>query len=882
VADTPSIVINRDKAREAAFEYEQLRREAIAHVQALSGNTWTDYNLHDPGVTILEQLCYAITDLAYRTDFPIDEILADKNGNIDPLLHTFFAKAAILSSGPVTVNDYRKLILDEVDEIENVWIEPIPSLQTCGTTKGTYRLFLQIEDELVTAAAGNQDALKPIVDAVERCMMAHRNIGEDVEAFVVLQPQEISLKAEIMVDSKYDPQELMAHMCNAFEFALHPPIRFFTEAELLDKGYSIEEIYCGPLLKKGFIVESDLRPRPSIVDPAVLVKAVSEVAGVIKVKTLTIAGDDGNYSARPLTLKPGSYPMLQIAGDKNDIKIFSDKYEYRLKEVAFWNTYQKMKIIARRKFVGQKTGDTHIPLKAAYRNLSWYYSLQHHFPYIYGIGEEGLDKQATERRKAQAKQLKAYLLFFEQLLANYLAQLGSMGNFFSPLTDGATPYTYAVQPLYNVPHVRNLLAAFTGKQPAQEWDEFKEDTGNDYMKALQHEQETSKTYQERKTRVLDHLLARFNLSLMKYPVTVYEHVYGDAAADEPRISRELEWKASILRDVVKLTANRLHSFDYTADLFTPGEWSGYENWLRHLLYIPGDKRKRLSEVFDAEHLKVEVHTRPSHMHLWLTREYTVRDEVIKVTLQDLPDTPPENRYDYGNQPVSFLKHGLSIENYRIVYDEERREYLVVYRHRQHEIWRVVIRASTRAHATHALQDMIKHLRSISEQSEGFYLVEHLLMKPWNYERRFGYRMYDRDGNVLKEHPYWYTFDEREEVIGKLQEEAAAQQAYFEFYIKQGYGQMLREDFYRFGLTVVFPAWPARFQLPEFRAFAEELFREHTPVQFVIQFKWLGIGAMRSFEKEYFNWLDLLRQKKDLQENTTELIKMLAGEHYFDL
>jgi hypothetical protein len=143
-------------------------------------------------------------------------------------------------------------------------------------------------------------------------------------------------------------------------------------------------------------------------------------------------------------------------------------------------------------------------------------------------------------------------------------------------------------------------------------------------------------------------------------------------------------------------------------------------------------------------------------------------------------------------------------------------------------------------------------------------------------------MYDRDGNVLKEHPYWYTFDEREEAIGKLQEEAAAQHAYFEFYVKQGNGQMLREDFYRFGLTVVFPAWPARFQLPEFRAFAEELFREHTPVQFVIQFKWLGIGAMRSFEKEYFNWLDLLRQKKDLQQDTSELIKILAEEHYFDL
>jgi hypothetical protein len=37
------------------------------------------------------------------------------------------------------------------------------------------------------------------------------------------------------------------------------------------------------------------------------------------------------------------------------------------------------------------------------------------------------DLQA-DQRKAQAKQLKAYLLFFEQLLVNYLAQLANIKN----------------------------------------------------------------------------------------------------------------------------------------------------------------------------------------------------------------------------------------------------------------------------------------------------------------------------------------------------------------------------------------------------------------------------------------------------------------------
>jgi hypothetical protein len=239
MSDTP-IVIERDKSREPAFDYEQLRREAIAHIQRLSGKIWTDYNLHDPGVTILEQLCYAITDLAYRTDFPIDEILADKKGDIDPLLHAFFSKASILSTSPITVNDYRKLVLDEVDEVENVWIEPVRGLAPYACTKGIFRVFLQVDDDLVDA---RREVIRSVVQAVSDCLMSYRNIGHDIEEIIVLEPQFLSVKAEIMVDSRYQAQEIAAHVCNAFEFALHPPVRFFTEAELADKGYPVEEAW---------------------------------------------------------------------------------------------------------------------------------------------------------------------------------------------------------------------------------------------------------------------------------------------------------------------------------------------------------------------------------------------------------------------------------------------------------------------------------------------------------------------------------------------------------------------------------------------------------------------------------------------------------------
>ncbi|MGP1667606.1 MAG: hypothetical protein ACTS5I_17245, partial [Rhodanobacter sp.] len=36
------------------FAFELLRERGIALIQALSGAVWSDYNYHDPGVTLLE------------------------------------------------------------------------------------------------------------------------------------------------------------------------------------------------------------------------------------------------------------------------------------------------------------------------------------------------------------------------------------------------------------------------------------------------------------------------------------------------------------------------------------------------------------------------------------------------------------------------------------------------------------------------------------------------------------------------------------------------------------------------------------------------------------------------------------------------------------
>ena len=67
--------ISKQPTLKPAEDYYRLRQEGIGFISQMGSRYWTDYNTHDPGITILEGLCYAITDLAYCTGWDIKDIL---------------------------------------------------------------------------------------------------------------------------------------------------------------------------------------------------------------------------------------------------------------------------------------------------------------------------------------------------------------------------------------------------------------------------------------------------------------------------------------------------------------------------------------------------------------------------------------------------------------------------------------------------------------------------------------------------------------------------------------------------------------------------------------------------------------------------------------
>ena len=84
--------IPKKTSRKEAEDYQLLRSYGLDYIQKLGGKLWTDYNIHDPGITILELLCYALTDLGYRTAFPIQDILTPPGEKGPEMKNAFFSK----------------------------------------------------------------------------------------------------------------------------------------------------------------------------------------------------------------------------------------------------------------------------------------------------------------------------------------------------------------------------------------------------------------------------------------------------------------------------------------------------------------------------------------------------------------------------------------------------------------------------------------------------------------------------------------------------------------------------------------------------------------------------------------------------------------------
>jgi hypothetical protein len=462
------------------LDFTSLRTAAINFLGPITADYWTDYNVHDPGITTLEVLMYAILDLGYRANMPIANLLANPPGSTAADTN-FFTPAQILGSNPASVNDYRKLFMD-IGEVRNAWLfpasqtgpTPLSPVPTTPSLNGLYKIYLELEMDLSDFATTKEweDYQHMVKQSVLRRYHAHRNLCEDLDetAIHILKKKYIGISADLEIVPGTSIPTVYQAMVGALYQFFSPVPTFYTLPQLQAMGISMDTIFSGRpytgLPSHGFILDTDLPDIPSgtPVNVSAVYQQILSVSGIATVRKLKLLDLDDTTGAAAgnqweFPVPDGWIPEFSIAG--SSFRWFQNGQPLTINLKSYTNTLQINAAHSGKVcyLPGAPDLDAAIPGGTYQNGLGDYYSIQNDFPQIYGIGPGGVPSTATDLRKAQAFQFKAFLLFFDQLLADYLAQLNNLRTIFSlgPPAGQSTAGTYFAGSLSTVPGLSDLL-----------------------------------------------------------------------------------------------------------------------------------------------------------------------------------------------------------------------------------------------------------------------------------------------------------------------------------------------------------------------------------------------------------------------------------------
>ncbi|WP_299843933.1 hypothetical protein [uncultured Roseovarius sp.] len=578
---TQQEIITKDPKAPETLDFEALLASGIAYVQSLSRDSWTDYNEHDPGVTILENLVFALTDIAYRTNHPIADIIASSAASTGTPLERLplFTGDRAFTTAPATGNDYRKLIYDQVADVRDVWLVPVTERHGVS---GLFDVFIQA---FPPVASEHGAMIRPdeqaITKDVQRLLEASRGIGIDFRK-VELVPEELfALDLEISIAPDENPNSCVAAVLFAVDNALNPPPEIEDVDQALYAGMPPDELFQGPKLDLGVIRDDSLRPLVTQLDLNKTRAAILDVTGVVTV---------GQFMTRTVRSRvcpegPSLPTLSRRPADLNGIQVFRNgvpmKLDYgrvllnlrHLEEKRRWQTRYAMRRMS-------DTSYATVPLGKDDRHLNRYRSIQHIFPEIYGIGEKGTEGAVpiTERgrnqhqeqalRRARARQLKGYLTFFEQMMADHLSQLDATADLFALPSERPTYNWQALTRPSAHPDDPSNLAPILG-QPTNAKDKKNSTWFQQYCDGLEAIYTNIDRPAERRGRALDHLLARFG---EQFDTASLKRLYDQE--HQPRDVFEqwlLKRKAELLENVIDLGGKRGLGIDLSNSASCPLE-----------------------------------------------------------------------------------------------------------------------------------------------------------------------------------------------------------------------------------------------------------------------------------------------------------------------
>lgn len=106
---TEPLKISSAAPERTSMNYAVLREGGMELIRALSQQSWTDHNVHDPGITLLEAFSYAMTELGVRIQLDMPDLLQSGMQHAPPDL---VPAHRVLPCAPVTTHDFVSVLED--------------------------------------------------------------------------------------------------------------------------------------------------------------------------------------------------------------------------------------------------------------------------------------------------------------------------------------------------------------------------------------------------------------------------------------------------------------------------------------------------------------------------------------------------------------------------------------------------------------------------------------------------------------------------------------------------------------------------------------------------------------------------------------------------
>lgn len=830
-------------------DFHFLRKTGIDYIEKLGGKLWTDYNSHDPGITTLEVLSYAITDLGMRMNLNMGDILTSQDTDKD--IHTQFLKATeILPSRPLTELDYRKLFIDisftsgHKRPIRNCWLvpnneklyvdcktgnldfKPIGDKVQSFDIKGLYDLYVDyaedVDDE--NNGCGKVGVNLQILDRYH----ANRSLCEDLAEIKEVEVQKVAVCARIGLVNKADEELVHAKVLRAINNYLSPEVHFYSLKQMLEKGLTTDQIFEGPLLENGFIdteelKNSQLRTEVRLSD---IISEIMKVDGVKEIHEISIAGCDNvikqtndwliciEKGRKPelCELSSFSYSKGSLPLNINDKKVQDYLQNLKREEEALREDARQNKELA-------------LPQGTSY-DVAEYATILNEFPDTYGVGTSGIIGNQNPEREALAKQMKAYLLFFDQILAGYFKHLEKVKEILS--VNGDLKRTYFTQALKNIKGFDELVSDYP--------------TGNDddLTDTLYEELDNSV---ERRNEILDHLISRFAETFSDYTFLM-KSLYGNSA-DEIVLAN----KQKFLNEYSSLSKDRGLGYNYTlfsdSDIWNTTNISGAQKRIARLLGIKDYTQRNLSQSpvlitktvnGDQETFTWKIKDAAGNIILSSVKSYEIEYaatknlneaiyQIIQIDEEDLENaldelgTCEDNTCMIGNMKIRFSGGG----NYYFDVVDDTPEKNVIATHKRTNPYPNIQTLKI------GIRETLKYFK-YDFTEEGIFLIEHLLLKPTLKD----YKLMGGIGCMEIERTF--------KIMYEIEGEAEANPVeYSETFMHSCEEDCETDVFdpYSYRVSVVLPGYAYRFQDPDFRRYAETVIRQEIPAHVLAKICWVG-------------------------------------------